>query len=273
MPTLYIPTTGTATGQYMWVGGTTSASTAFITPIDRYGTTGSRFLSTSTASTIIVPYGSQVYTGGTAITSTFTSGTGDIYWTSNYDAAAWTPPSPAYLKRKRIESDQRVMRARGAIKRALKLMDNVGFGDDIRIFLNGDSIEVSHPDSMLKFILSKRKGQILHYTMHTGHMIPYHLELYTKTDVHVANLCVYFEETPVLDQVFAVTMFIRTGDEEHLLKTANWSSVNIDEDVREQVTLCYPMLASKFPKPRPGRVWTPEPAFQSVREIDATPIH
>jgi hypothetical protein len=140
-----------------------------------------------------------------------------------------------------------VHRAKGSIKRALKLMDNVGFGNDIRVFLGGDSVEVSHPDSLFKFLLTKSKYiGLIDKTISPGFSTPYSLQLYTKTDVHVANLCVYLENTPVLDQILAVSMYIKSGDEESILKTANWSSICNDEEICHELIEVYPALESKL---------------------------
>jgi hypothetical protein len=129
-------------------------------------------------------------------------------------------------------------------------MDNVGFGDDVRVFLNGDDVEVSHPESIFKFVLSKKNDSLLRYTTYPTRSTPYHLDLYTKTNVYVASLCVYFEDTPVLDQVLALSMFIKTGDEEHILKTANWSRVNAE--IKDDIINLHPYLRAKL-----GRVWRP----------------
>lgn len=124
-------------------------------------------------------------------------------------------------------------------------MDNVGFGNDVRVFLGGNSIEVCHPDSIFKFLLSKKQSNLIERTITPGHSTPYHLELYTKTDVHVANLCVYMENTPVLDQILALSMFIQTGEENHILETANWSQVVKDPQLVEAICLHAPSLSRK----------------------------
>lgn len=135
---------------------------------------------------------------------------------------------------------------RNSIKRALKLMTGLGFEEDVRIFLNGDSIEVSHPDSLLKFVITKYSRSLIRRTEHPGLSTPYRLELYTKSDVHVADLCVYMEETPVLDQVLGVAMFIKSGSEEMILSQANWSSITDDMEMREILALEYPYLKPKL---------------------------
>lgn len=136
---------------------------------------------------------------------------------------------------------------RNSIKRALKLMCGMGFEEDVRVFLKGDEVEVSHPDSLLKFVITRLSGRsLIHYTENPGHIIPYGLQLQTKTGIHVANLCVYMEETPVLDQVLGVAMFIKSGSEEMILSQANWSGLTSDMELREILALEYPYLQKKL---------------------------
>lgn len=135
---------------------------------------------------------------------------------------------------------------RNSIKRALKLMMGMGFEEDVRVFLNGDSIEISHPNSLFKFVITKYSRSLIRHTEHPGYSTPYKLELYTKSDVHIANLCVYMEETPILDQVLGVAMFIKSGSEEIILKEANWSRLTDDMETREILALEYPYLEKKM---------------------------
>jgi hypothetical protein len=132
----------------------------------------------------------------------------------------------------------------------MKLIDNVGFGNEVRVFLGGDSIEVSHPDSIFKFVLSKGASNLIERTIFPGYSTPYKLELYTKTNVHVANLCVYLEDTPVLDQVLAVSLFIRSGEEEQILEKANWSRLTSDPSVLEALEGHSPLIDRKLFKGR-----------------------
>jgi hypothetical protein len=105
------------------------------------------------------------------------------------------------------------------------------------VFLGGDDIEVSHPESMFKFVLTKYNNSLINKTIEAGISTPYKLQLFTKTNVHVANLCVILKDTPVLDQVLAVSMFVRTGDEDYILERANWSAITDDEDTLLEIGL------------------------------------
>ena len=55
------------------------------------------------------------------------------------------------------------------------------------------------------------------------------------------------EQTPVLDQVFGLAMFVKTGNEEDILKKANWYSLTDDMEVRKRVVEAHPYLEKKLP--------------------------
>jgi hypothetical protein len=114
------------------------------------------------------------------------------------------------------------------------MLDNFGMEEDSKIFLNGQEVEISHPDSMFKFVITKRKyNNIISATEFPIRSVPFSLELFTKTGIHVANLCVYAEDTPMLDQLFMVAMYVKSGNEEDLLRKANFFSVSPDAELKE----------------------------------------
>lgn len=192
----------------------------FLTPFDT---------ATTTTSTVIVTSGSVMYWNGSVWAGSNVNNT-PVDWSKVRKMVA-----PVVKKS-----------TKASIKRALKLMIGMGFEEDVRVFLNGDSIEVSHPDSLLKFVITKYNDSLIRRTEYPGYSTPYKLELYTKSDVHVANLCVYMKETPVLDQVLGVAMFIKSGSEEMILKQANWSALTLDMELREILALEYPYLSDKL---------------------------
>lgn len=136
---------------------------------------------------------------------------------------------------------------KNSIKRALKLLDNFGMEEDTKIFLNGKDIEISHPDSLFKFVITKRKySNIISATEYPSRSTPFSLELFTKTGIHLANLCVYAEDTPMLDQLFMVAMYVKSGNEEDLLRTANFSSICRDIELKEKIIKDVNYLESKL---------------------------
>lgn len=152
---------------------------------------------------------------------------------------------------KRLRGNNRPIRS--AIKKGLKLITGLGFNDEIKCFLGGSGVEVYHPESDFKFVLT-RDQSIIQRTQYPGYSTPYKLELYTKTNVFVSKLCVIMESTPVLDQVLAMIMFIKSGDEEMILRKANYPGLTSDMELRKQIALKHPHLLEKMRVDESGSV-------------------
>lgn len=162
----------------------------------------------------------------------------------NYENAAYILQTADLHNLKKVRPpDPRPIRS--AIKKGIKLITGLGFGDEIKVFLGGSSVEVSHPESEFKFVLTKSRD-IFDATRHPGISTPYRLELYTKTNIFISKLCVFMEGTPVLDQVLAMIMFIRSGDEHMILKAANYPGLTSDRELRGQLALRHPHLREKL---------------------------
>jgi hypothetical protein len=121
--------------------------------------------------------------------------------------------------------------SKASLKKALKLFGRMGKEQDVRMLVAGHEVTLSHPDSPFKFVLKAHSGDWLHRrTDEPGHGSPFSIHLLTKDDVHLAQLCVYFDKTPVLDQLLALTMFVESGQEKLILEKANWFGVSDLED-------------------------------------------
>lgn len=212
---------------------------------------------TTTATTInrVTHANNRVMVNGNVVFYTTSTGTTSNYYIHSTGGiivgnnGSWNPSSPEYIERsrKKYERDRRasIHKAKSAIKKALKLIDNMGFGDEIRVFIGGDEIVVDNPNSIFKFVL-KRGASLIDKTIHPGYSTPYKLELLTKDDIHVSNLCVYLPNTPVLDQVLAIALYIKSGDEEEVLTKANWFCVSRDEGVKKLVHDYNPLFGKKI---------------------------
>lgn len=140
-------------------------------------------------------------------------------------------------------------KARAAVKKVSRLFEQMGYRDNLSLFVSGQAVELSHPDSPFKFSLKPlpEQGWLMSRTQKGRHFTPYDLQLLTKSDVHIARLCVYFDETPVLDQVLALSMFIHSGNEEELLLKANWFARNsLPEEEEQALASAFPALKSKL---------------------------
>lgn len=141
--------------------------------------------------------------------------------------------------------DKQLAKARNAVKKALKLSARCGQEENVRLLVSGDEVVVSHPDSQLQFKLRahQSEGWLVNRTLNPGTSAPYDLSVQTKQGVHLARLCVLFTQTPVLDQLLALSMFVQTGNELELLEKANWFALG--PQVETWVAENYPPLLGK----------------------------
>ena len=189
---------------------------------------------TGTGSTIYYPNdgtNSFYITNGTNAT-----GIVNLYYTTTYNN------QPTKIKRGPLIKKS----VKNSIKRALNLLSDFGMEEDTKIFLGGETIEVSHPDSIFKFVLKKRRNTLLYFTEHSSHSTPFELSLYTKNGVYLANLCVVLDKSPILDIVFGIAAFVKSGNEEEILSKANFNQVTQDKKIRELVANEYPFLRKKL---------------------------
>jgi hypothetical protein len=173
------------------------------------------------------------------------------------------PEAQTMASRSAKVQDVRRKKARAAVKKVTKLFTSFGQEENLRLFVSGQEITLSHPDSKLKFVVRalQEKGWLLDRSIRGNDHTPYDLSVYTKDDVFVTRLCVYFQQSPVLDQVLALTMFVESGSEMDLLKKANWFSHNMQ--VEKTVLEWYPELDAKYALARDMQ----EPGGGRLRQI------
>lgn len=115
--------------------------------------------------------------------------------------------------------------AKRSLKKAVKLFQNHKKQNVLMNFLDGGDVELSHPTSAYKFIIRAPLGTknwlIDKSRADYGAHSPFSLSICTKDNIFLAKLCVYFNSTPVLDQLLAMTFFVESGAEEQILETAN----------------------------------------------------
>jgi len=155
--------------------------------------------------------------------------------------------------RRREKAQQRTVmsRAKAAVKKATKLFQNLGQESNLKLFVSGSEVTLSHPQSPFKLVVKplEVEGWLLDRTQHGRAHTPYELMLLTKEDVFLTKLCVYFQDTPVLDQLLALTFYVQSGEELQILQKANWYANSAwDDEKSELVRQAYPSLESKLPK-------------------------
>lgn len=127
-------------------------------------------------------------------------------------------------------------RIRKAIRRAIGLFPMVNGGEQvISLFLSGQRADIS--GQVFNYHITKT--QALTKPMLSFHHIPYDLEISDKdSGLILANLCVVFDQQPVLDQIFSLMLHLTSSreTEEQVLATANF--FNVRKQARNSETFC-----------------------------------
>lgn len=131
--------------------------------------------------------------------------------------------------------------AKRAIKRATKFFERQGKSKMLNLFVSAGAVEVFHPKSDLKFVLKRRQGVLSGSMKHAVGWSNILFSVYTKTDVHISDLCVYIKDTPILDQLLSMTLMIEAGLENEFLEKGNIRAANYDINLED-----YPNLNTTY---------------------------
>jgi hypothetical protein len=112
---------------------------------------------------------------------------------------------------------------RNSLKRSLNLLNTILGEAETRDFLAGKPVRVE--GTLFDFVFTKSPHlDLLHYTEQPSNAhIPYRFAISNKAGAHLANGCVVFQNTPVLDQVAAAVLHIVSQEELTLLEKTNLS--------------------------------------------------
>lgn len=138
-------------------------------------------------------------------------------WIGHPGEAFFDPANNRPRKLKPVKIEQRT---RSAIKKGINMLTALVGPEPVRSYISGDGFKLE--GNLFDYKVSKTVGIISH-TQNTGNgHTPYRLTIFEKgTETVLGDACVYFKDTPVIDQLIALTFFIRNGEEEELIKTAN----------------------------------------------------
>src|SRR3546814_435974 len=111
--------------------------------------------------------------------------------------------------------------ARKAISRAVELFGKFFDKKDIEGFIKGYEYIVEGDKFNYRLTKTDRTNLLLNtinpYNVH----IPYDLEITDKNNIVLAKACYLFEDTPIIDQIIAFTMMIKSGNENDFIQKAN----------------------------------------------------
>jgi len=166
------------------------------------------------------------------------------------ESASEVLPSVNKVRRaeSRIERKKDHRHIRGAIKKSLALLSRFGRQREVQLLVSGQRAVLSHPDSPFKLELVPHfAGWLEERTRRPGGSAPFEIHLLTKDNVQLSRLCVLFADTPVLDQLLALSLYVDTGNEMELLEKANWFGVSNEGQTRSLLETHAPNLLKKLP--------------------------
>jgi len=126
--------------------------------------------------------------------------------------------------------DRREMKAgRKALQRGKHTYERI-FGargrQEIRTFLRGDPVVLT--GTLFDYKIQKSYSAVEHSIAPDRAHVPFHLDLINKEGDRLAAGCIYFKDTPVVDQLMAMALHARTeADERAMLANINLSDVSI----------------------------------------------
>lgn len=110
--------------------------------------------------------------------------------------------------------------SRSPLNKSMKTLSSFIGYDKVRSFVSGDGFWID--GDHLKYKFSRTKNiSILASSINPGNIhIPYTLSVYDE-DVYLFDLCIVVQNTPILDQILAIILMIKSGEEHVILETGN----------------------------------------------------
>ncbi len=149
---------------------------------------------------------------------------------------------------------QAAKKVKAALKRCARLWDRLGKADTLSLFLSGAKVEISRPEGDFKFVVQATEkchtdNWLTRGTLNAHYAAPFTIEAYTRDNIYLAKLCVYLRETPILDQLLALSLYVDAGEEVQVLQAANWFSFGGHPEYARQALLDrgYSQLAARLP--------------------------
>jgi len=151
-------------------------------------------------------------------------------WKAAYDEALRTKKKLEPMRRRHER------RNRKALAKGFQLVSSLMGYEKARMFISGEHISVA--GQRFTFVMRKQGSSTT--VGHAG----LEIQITTPSGEPLSHLCLYFEDTPAIDQIAAVALHVASGEEDDLIRTGNL--------YKEQVAAATyaPLVALKPPKPR-----------------------
>ncbi len=107
---------------------------------------------------------------------------------------------------------RRVRHGRKAARKGMKLYGNLFGQEGIKTFVRGDTLRIE--GTLYDYHVTKTVGIVKHSANPTSGHIPYQLDIHDKSGQFLAGGCVYFQDTPVIDQIIGLSLHVRDREDE-----------------------------------------------------------
>lgn len=118
-----------------------------------------------------------------------------------------------------------IRQGKKALRRGVKLFQRMFGEEDIRGFLKGHEFIVEGRELNYRISPHPNVDLIAHSATGKSYHIPYRLEILNADNVVLAEGCVLFQDTPVIDQIIGLMMYVKTNQERTLLETTNFFNI------------------------------------------------
>lgn len=130
---------------------------------------------------------------------------------------------------KRIRDNKHAIKK--TIKKSLKLFEIYGVIHLIKDLMSYKEIILTHEKSKLEFHIQKNKTSIMSNvlvdTIVKNSHRSFNISLFSKQyNIKISDMCIFIDNTPILDQLLAFIMFVKTGNENTILMTSNFPNKN-----------------------------------------------
>ncbi|MBY0561481.1 hypothetical protein [Hyphomicrobium sp.] len=131
-------------------------------------------------------------------------------------------------------------RRRRVLKKTIRLAESVLETDEVRAFVKGEPVTISGPN--VRFVIRNKRDPL--WLGHGG--LEVHAENHHQEKL--ADMCVYIDETPALEQCALLKMYMGDGEGEfEILKTANLSNITTIGYKHPEIEKRYREIASAIP--------------------------
>jgi hypothetical protein len=126
---------------------------------------------------------------------------------------------------------------RRVIRRSLSFLERIIGEDNARIFVSGDRITATGQH----FQLIMKKNHRLSTSGHGS----LEIEVADSNGIVLSNLCLYLEDTPVMDQVAAFAMDMRSGGEAEIISKGNLYKIRDEAHANARLALLHPRITKE----------------------------